>query len=184
MQERRDLWSEIITEMVEDELARDVGVVAEDNTHEDCDVIAEKWRKYKPLMESGELLESFLPWRGVEDRPISAEGLKEVAKMQAFTEETVHLSFSNNSPPSPTGGYLFVSPRFFRGQGLSMEVSAFIEFAAILANDLKTYSGMLGLGAGESVEVVALHPLMVTKTGLPDFAKRAPHPALLFRIKK
>jgi hypothetical protein len=174
--------------MVEEELARDVGVVAEDNTHEDCDVIAEKWRKYKPLMESGELLESFLPWRGVEDRPISPEGLKEVSKMQAFTEETVHLSFSTSSPSStptsPSGGYLFVSPRFFRGQGLSMEVSAFIEFAAILANDIKTYSSMLGLGAGETVEVVALHPLMVTKTGLPDYAKRAPHPALLFRVKK
>jgi hypothetical protein len=167
--------------MVEEELARDVGVGAEDKSGEDSDLIAEKWASYKPLMQSGELLESFLPWRGVEDRDISPEGLEEVAKMQAFSGETVHLAFSDSSSLVP-GGFLFVCPRFFRGQGLSMEVSAFIEFASILSRDMAAYGSMLGLGAGQGIEVITLHPLMVTKAGQPDYARRAPHPALLFRI--
>ena len=56
--------------MVTEELARDVGVGAEDKSGEDSEAIAEKWKKFKPLMESGELLESYLPWRGVEEKSI------------------------------------------------------------------------------------------------------------------
>jgi hypothetical protein len=166
--------------MVEDELARDVGVGAEDKSGEDCDLIAEKWVKYKPLMESGELLESLLPWRGVEDRLITPEGLGSVEKMVfGSKDQTVHVDFTTDTPSS---GYLFVCPRLFRGQGLSMEVSAFCEFAECLSKDLKLYGSMLGVKAGKRLEVVALHPLMVTSRGLPDFSRRAPHPALLFRV--
>ena len=35
----------------------------------------------------------------------------------------------------------------------------------------------------EYIEVTALHPLMVDETGVPAFGQRAPHPALLFRLK-
>ena len=164
--------------MVQNELSRDVGVGDEDKSGEDCDAIAEKWMKYRPLMESGELLESFLPWRGVEDRQITSVGLKQVNKMRDFSDDTVHLPFKS----STRGGYLFVCPRFFRGQGLSMEVSAFLDFARIVSSDLKDYVFNLGLVDGESIEVIALHPLMVTTTGVPDYAKRAPHPALFLRI--
>lgn len=166
--------------MVQDELSKDVGVGDEDKSGEDCDAIAEKWLKYRPLMESGEMLESLLPWRGVEERPITPNGLKQVNKMGVFSDDTVHLPFKSPSP----GGFLFVCPRFFRGQGLSMEVSAFLEFSRIISSDLKNYGQDLGLKEGESIELLALHPLMVTNTGVPDYAKRAPHPALLLRIVK
>ena len=168
--------------MVTEELARDVGVGAEDKSGEDSEAIAEKWKKFKPLMESGELLESYLPWRGVEEKSITEYGLKQITKMGVFSDETVHLNFKTDL--HTPGGFLFVCPRFFRGQGLSMEISAFIEFSKIISKDLKSYESSLGLKEDETIEIVILHPLMVTQTGVPDYSCRAPHPSLLFKIVK
>jgi hypothetical protein len=34
-----------------------------------------------------------------------------------------------------------------------------------------------------SIEVVAMHPLMVNQEGQPDYGLRSPHPALLFKLR-
>lgn len=36
----------------------------------------------------------------------------------------------------------------------------------------------------KSLEIVPLHPHMVTHDGFPDYTRRSPHPCLLFRIPK
>jgi hypothetical protein len=66
---------------------------------------------------------------------------------------------------------------------LAEELSAFIAFCNLVDNEMKSLKEALGF-MGEEVEVVPLHPLMVNQKGAPDFGRRAPHPALIFRIKK
>jgi hypothetical protein len=86
------------------------------------------------------------------------------------------------------GGYLLVLPRYFRGIGLDQELSAFLEFCKILSADVKSLAASSSyasaLKPGESIEIIPLHPLMITQKGFPDYARRAPHPAVVFRIAK
>jgi hypothetical protein len=101
----------------------------------------------------------------------------------------VLLVLSDASVPSALaakGAYLLVLPRYFRGLRWSQseELTAFLEFCKLLSVDLKGLGGMLPIPAGWQVEVVPLHPLMISQKGLPDYARRAPHPSVLVRLVK
>ena len=142
--------------------------------------------------QSAELLESFLPWRGISPPLVTPEGAEAIGKMGAFGTETVHVALTppggapaTTTPPRAAGGYLLVLPRYFRGLRASPtsseELSAFLEFSRLVGADVRRLAGLLELPAGVVLEVVPLHPQMVAQNGAPDYARRAPHPAVLVR---
>ena len=189
-----------MTGVVDYELARDNGIAPPSETSvqagENAEAIADDWTGYRPVMQCAELLESYLPWRGITPPSVTPEGSEAIGKMGAFRTETVHVALAPPAPASASGeaapvwrasgGYLLVLPRYFRGlhasPTASEELSAFLEFARVLSTDVKRLGGLLGLPDGTSLEVVPLHPQMVAQNGAPDYARRAPHPAVLVRV--
>jgi hypothetical protein len=56
-----------------------------------------------------------------------------------------------------------------------------VEFAKVMKESV---SGSLSLlqNEGISLEVITLHPRMIDSQGRPDYSRRSPHPAVLFRL--
>ena len=49
----------------------------------------------------------------------------------------------------------------------------------LVSNEVKAIFTSKGLG----VSVIPLHPQMINQNGNPDLERRAPHPALVFKVK-
>lgn len=63
--------------------------------------------------------------------------------------------------------------------------SAFLEFAKIVSAQVSN-SDMFEDSLRDkacNIEVVAMHPQMVNREGQPDYGRRSPHPALLFKLR-
>lgn len=108
----------------------------------------------------------------------SPERLDALSSKFDFKAETVHLDFN---PGTVSGtGFLFVAPRYFRGIGLSEELTAYLEFSRLVSESLQP----LMLAAGIEFSLKVLHPQLIDRNGVPAFSGRAPHPALLFTLLK
>jgi hypothetical protein len=182
-EERTGPWSNLMNDIILSEVKKGelMGSDASKFT-EDMDAHAEIWKGYKPVMQNAEKIEAALPWRGVPPQLITSEGLTRIGRLANFKGETVHVDLVAPEPAS-AAGYMLVLPRYFRGIGLDEELSAFLEFCRIVARDAKLLAAD-SLGPRETLEVIPLHPLMVNQKGFPDHARRAPHPAVVFRIVK
>jgi hypothetical protein len=170
--------------------------------------------KYKTVLEFAEKLNSVLPWTtALEERP-SIEGLERFSKQVPLRNETVTLDFEEPSVANSSFLYvtprffrgigmdeelvrslsssIFTPPISHSATTCPHSIafpslqSAFLEFAKIVTSQLRN-SDFVGATFDLSkvrVDVTPLHPLMVTLDGAPDFARRAPHPALLFTMRQ
>jgi hypothetical protein len=174
-------WSAVIKEFLEDEVnsvAREEGTAAEDNQ--------KLWEeRYARTFMLAEGIQDVLPWKkkAAQDEQALFNSLR---KGGALTKETVSLSFIPSTPGN-TRNFLFVAPRFFRGLGNDEELSAFIEYAKMVESHVQN-AEFLKLTcidpASQRIELVLLHKEMVTDEGVPDYARRSPHPAIIFQIKQ
>mmetsp|Transcript_27792 Transcript_27792/g.26609 ORF Transcript_27792/g.26609 Transcript_27792/m.26609 type:complete len:756 (-) Transcript_27792:447-2714(-) len=191
-EQRKEAWSSIMDDIAFEQLSKD-----EDKFGENAEEISNKWLKFRPLMENSEFLEELLPWKELKKNHYTSEGLEHLNTLHEFSGDVVHVPFALTEPASSsgsvidgdeastrTGGYLFVCPRYFRGVGLAEEFNAFLEYCKIVATDMKLYSEWIDLGDDNGLEVIPLHPLMINQKGAPDYGRRTPHPAILFRIIK
>jgi len=179
--EKRDgPWSEIINSVIDNnnskESPSDDGIDAKQSAL-DAEQNSDLWNnRYGPVMKFAEKIETFLPWKKEVQEKYKADAVEELKKSIKFDEEIVHLEFSPENTFEKS--FLFVTPRYFRGIGLAEELSAFLEFCGIFSTLLEKYQPYLG-----EIEVIPLHPLMINSQGVPDYSRRSPHPALLFKTK-
>lgn len=175
-----DLMSKVIDEELDPELAG-VGDTDVENFLKESEKHTQLWdNDYRDLMTTAEELESLLPWKAIRAESSNEEALDMVKKLAAFDEETVHVDFiEDEGAEKGSKSMLLVAPRYFRGIGLNEELSAFLEYSRVVSNEAKTMLSRSGI----DVNVIPLHPQMINQNGNPDLERRAPHPALIFKIK-
>lgn len=105
----------------------------------------ELWNnKYKAVLQQNEVLSSVLPWRSTSGSSGSSLGsmtdssvspldldredaalswlLSALGGRTSVTEDVVHVQFDESKGVSEYASFLFVTPRFFRGVGLALEL--------------------------------------------------------------
>merc|ERR1712167_59151 len=132
---------------------------------------------YKGVMELAENLQDLLPWNKISAETYLEDAMNALAKKAGFAEETVHVDFVDESKGMVKKSILVVCPRYFRGISLDEELSAFLEYSRIVRQGIKD------IITDRQVTVIPLHPQMINQNGIPDFARRAPHPGLVIKFE-
>lgn len=187
-------WSKKISEMVKS----DITFLEVRDNKELMDEAVEnfkEWDKYKPVMESAEKIQQLLPFEvnplPDENSPktltTTADYLRSMAN--SFDVELEEDTFSLPFSPCPVEeanqmekSFLFVIPRFYRGIGTD-ELNRFLELCNVIMHQVK-YLDLKpdSRGIMPRLGMIPLHPKMVNQKGIPDFSRRAPHPAILFTV--
>ena len=182
--EREKPWSDVIDDIVT--VALDTDIIVDDDSDDTAAKIkfaednSARWLTYRDMLKWGEELENVLYWRGLGVEHYSEEEMNALQKKAAFDKETVHVDFVDEMNGAAQRSIMIVAPRFFRGNGHTEELSAFLEYSQIVSHGVKAVLGPRGVDA----TVIPLHPLMINQNGTPDYGRRAPHPALIIRFKK
>ena len=143
--------------------------------------------KYREPMLMAEEIKGCIEWGQPDDDKVELQDrVTEAFRMSGwFKGDCPSVPFAHAEHDNASKSYLFIAPRYFRGIGMDEELSAFNEFSQAVTKLVTSSPFQKSLNLdGFKLEIIPLHPLAVSERGTADYGRRAPHPALLFKLDK